>query len=418
MRRHLLISLASAATLLPAGLVAAPAVSAGAAPGAVADRRIELDTALLERALDAVDAAGMPGIVAEVRDGDETWTSARGERDPYASSPEAVETTDLFRVGSVTKSMVTAVVLQLVDEGRLSLDDAVADRLPGVLPYDEPITVRQLLGHTAGVPDYFVDVYPSLAETSAADIGRNRLRYYRPQQLVDIATQRPLDFAPDQYYSYSNTGYYVIGLLVEKVTGNAIEDELARRVFEPAGLTDTSFPRFSPVIDGEHPNAYFGTENPDAPYVDTTRLSPTQLWAAGAVVSTSTDLNTFFRAMFDGTLVPADLLAEARELTAQSMGTYGLGLQAIPAECEAIPGGIVYGHTGGTLGHTTYSFGSPDGERQTTITYTLDDQLAPSQELAAAVNGVLVAGLCGIDVTAARTTAELDLLGRIEAVLG
>ncbi|TDE12278.1 serine hydrolase domain-containing protein [Jiangella asiatica] len=413
MRRQLLIFLTVVASLLPAALVAVPAVSAARAPDTA-----DLDTALLERALDAVDAAGMPGVVVEVRDGDERWTSARGERDPSASSPEAVETTDLFRVGSVTKSMVTTVLLQLVDEGRLGLDDPVAGHLPGVLPYKEPITVRQLLGHTSGVPDYFVDVYPSLARRSADDVERNLLRYYRPEQLVGIATQRPLDFAPDQYYSYSNTGYYVIGLLIEEITGNAIEDELARRVFEPAGLTDTSFPRFSPVIDGEHANAYYATEHPGEPHIDTTRLSPTQLWAAGAVVSTSTDINTFFRAMFDGTLVPAELLAEAFELTTQSRGTYGLGIQAAPAECPEIAGGIAYGHTGGTLGHTTYSFGSPDGSRHLTVTLTLDDQLAPSEELGAALNGMLVAGLCGIDVTETRVTGRMDLLGRIETVLG
>lgn len=294
--------------------------------------------------------------------------------------------------------MLVTVALQLVDEGRLSLDDAVADHLPGVLPYDERITVRQLLSHTSGVPDYFPHLFPSLFEGSSADVERGRLRYFRPEGLIGMATERPLDFAPGKSWNYSNTCFYVAGLLVEEITGNAVEDELARRVFEPAGLADTSMPRFVTGIDGEHPHAFLATGDPDRPLLDTTRISPTVLWSAGAVVSTTADTNAFFRAMYDGTLLPAELVAQAQTPTPESGGEYGLGTEALPAECARIDGGLAYGHTGSTLGFVTSAFSSPDGERQVTVVVTVEDLLARNEQLSRAVDGLLEAGLCATPV--------------------
>lgn len=413
MRRLLPLSVLSAAVLVPVAVT-----QATAAPQADAVVDGDLDVAGLQSALEALDGAGAPGVVVEARDGEQRWSAASGERDPFASAPEAVEPADYVRVGSVTKSMVVTVVLQLVDEGRLSLDDAVADHLPGVLPYDEPITVRQLLSHTSGVPDHFPLLYASLAQGSVSDVVRNQHVYLRPPALVEFATQRPLDFAPGEYYWYSNTGYAVIGLLVEELTGNPIEDELAGRVFEPAGLTGTTFPRHATPWPGAHPDGFFATGDPAAPFVETTHMSASQFWAAGAVVSTTADTNRFFRAMFDGTLLPAGLLAEARTLTAQSGGAYGLGIQAVPAECAPIDGGMAYGHTGGTFGHTTYAFSSPDGDRQITVVLTVDDQLAPDPVRAAALNDLLVAGLCGSTTASASRSAGVDILGELETVTG
>ncbi|SEE76422.1 serine hydrolase domain-containing protein [Jiangella alba] len=396
MRRPLPIAVLSAATLLCAAAVPAGATDHG------------LDVPALERALAEVHEAGAPGAVVEVRDGDEVWSAAAGDRDPTDHRPEPVEPTDLVRIGSVTKSMLTTVVLQLVDEGRLGLDDPVAEHLPDVLPYDEPITVRQLLSHTGGVPDFFLDLFPSLAEGSPADVESGRLRVVRPERLVDIATSRPLDFVPGDSMSYSNTGFIVVGLLVEQLTGNPVEDELKRRVFEPAGLADTSMPRVSPVIRGEHPHAFLATPDPDRPLLDTTRISPTLLWSAGAVISTTADVNTFFRAMFDGTLLPADLLAQALTLTPQSEGSYGLGIQAMPAQCAPVEGGVAYGHTGSTLGFVTYAFSSPDGERQVSVAITVEDLIARNDELSAAVDVLIGAGLC----------AQVGVVEKLDRVLG
>ncbi|MBB5789468.1 serine hydrolase domain-containing protein [Jiangella mangrovi] len=416
MRRLKTLSALSAALVLP---VAATPAAAGSAMSAAVDG--DLDVAWLEESLAALGAAGPQAVVVEVRDGEQVWSAATGDRDPFAPAPhdDPAEPTDLVRVGSVTKSMIVTVVLQLVAEGRLSLDDAVADHLPGVLPYDEPITVRQLLGHTSGVPNHFPLLYPSLAQGSAEDLVRNQHAYFRPPALVEFATRGPLDFAPGAHYWYSNTGYAVIGLLVEELTGQPIEDELERRVFEPAGLTDTTFPRHGTRWPGEHPDGFFATGDPAEPYVETTQMSASQFWAAGAVVSTTADTNRFFRAMFDGTLLPEGLLAEARTLTPQSEGTYGLGIQAVAAPCEPIgDGGLAFGHTGGTFGHSTYAFSSPDGERQVSVVLSIDDQLAPSEERALALNELLVAGLCGSTTAPAARSAGVDVLGELEIVRG
>jgi D-alanyl-D-alanine carboxypeptidase len=382
-------------TILSATVLCAAVLPAAAFPAAADDAASTgLDVPALERALDAVEAAGAPGVLVEVRDGDEVWTAAAGDRDPTDQRPEPVEPTDRVRIGSVTKSMLATVVLQLVDEGRLGLDDTVAEHLPEVLPYDAPITVRQLLAHAAGVPDYFADLFPSLFEGSPTDVERNRLRYFRPEGLIGIATERPLDFVPGTSWNYSNTDYYVAGLLVEELTGNSVEDELERRVFEPAGLSDTSMPRFGADIEGEHPQAFLATGDPERPLLDTTRISPTLLWAAGAVVSTTADVNAFFRAMYDGTLLPAELVGQAQALTPQSGGEYGLGTEALRAECARIDGGVAYGHTGSTLGFVTSAFSSPDGERQVTVTVTIEDLLARNEQLSLAVDRLLGAGLC------------------------
>lgn len=409
MRRLLPISLLSAAVLSATVLSAAAVVPAAADDPAATG----LDVGALERALDAVEAAGAPGVVVEVRDGDEVWSAAAGERNPLAPRSEPVEPTDRVRIGSVTKAMLATVVLQLVDEGRLGLDDDVADHLPGLLPYDKPITVRQLLSHTSGVPDNLLDLFPSLAEGSPADVEHGRLRVFRPERLVEIPTSRPLDFAPGTSMSYSNTGFIVAGLLVEELTGNSVEDELKWRVFEPAGLTGTDMPRLSPVIRGEHPHAFLATGDPERPLLDTTRISPTLLWAAGSVVSTTADMNTFFQAMFDGTLLPADLLAQARALTQQSEGSYGLGIEALPAECARIEGGIAYGHTGSTLGFDSYAFSSPGGDRQISVTVTVEDLLARNEELSDALDVLLGTGLCATPSAPGAQVGVVENLDRI-----
>jgi D-alanyl-D-alanine carboxypeptidase len=397
MRNRLLIAAAATAAITVGGYAAVAVADPGTGDATHRPSESALDPQLLQRTLDDLVEGGAPSVVAEVRDGEETWSQASGPRD--IGGDTATEPTDQVRVGSLTKSMVVTVLLQLSEEGVLGLDDEVSQHLPGLLPYEEPITVRQLLSHTSGVPDYFPLVYPSLLDGSAADVRTNREQQFSPEEMVELATSQPLDFAPGTEYRYSNTGYYVIGMLLEKLTGQQIEDLITQRVMEPSGLDESYFALDEPVIAGPHPTPYFATGEPDAPLFATDEFSPTQLWAAGAVVSTTNDMNDFFRAMFDGTLLPKDLLDEARTMTEQSQGSYGLGVAAVPAECDAVPGGVAYGHTGGTFGHTTWSFHSPDGNRQVSLTMTIDPQLAPPEGLDVAWNNFAVAGLCSVDVT-------------------
>lgn len=399
-KRHLLATAAIAVALAGTG-GAAVAVAEPSGPDE------DLLTRKLENLADTADTA----VVAEVRVGDRVWTDARGTR--VDGGDVAAEPSDEVRIGSLTKSMISTVVLQLTQEGKLKLDDTVQDLAPELLPYEDDITVRQLLNHTSGVPDYFIDLYPSLAEGSAADIEKNKLDEYEPKQIIDMATQRPLDFAPGTKYRYSNTGYFTLGVLIEQLTGNSVEDEVAKRVLRPAGMDDTYLPETDPGFEGEHLDSYFETgDMPGAERIDTTEISPTQFWAAGVTIANPADVNRLYQAMFDGTLLSEELLAEAREFTEQSGGGYGLGLQAVPAKCDPIPGGTAMGHTGGTLGHSTFSFHSPDAKTQVTFTFASDIQLLPAearQQVSKAVNDLLLAGLCG-DTGATSTGVDVDAI--------
>lgn len=391
----MLVMLAVVAALAAGGTAVAVAEpSTGPAAGT------PLDEELLSQRLDALAEVTDAAVVAEVRDGDFVWTEARGARQD--GGDEAAEVGDRVRIGSLTKSMLSTVVLQLVEEGELGLDDEVEELAPGLLPYEETITVRQLLGHTAGVPDYFFDIYPSLAQGSAADVETNRLNEYRPEEIVETATKRPLDFVPGSDYQYSNTGYYALGLLVERLTGDSVEDEIVERVLEPAGMDASYLPERDPAMEGDHLDAYFEAgSKPGEKRIDTSMVSPTHYWAAGVTVSTAADMNRLYRAMFDGTLLSAESLDEARQFSEQSDGAYGLGLHGVEVGCVGVPGGKAMGHTGGALGHSTISFHSPEADKQVSFTYAMDPNLLPAEEtekVVGAIEDLVVAGLCGDEV--------------------
>jgi hypothetical protein len=188
MRTNLSI-LAAAAALL----VLAPAASVATASPSTAPAK----TVRLQRALDAVVAAGVPGAIVLVRDGDRTIRLASGYGNLARRTP--MRASDRFRVGSETKMFVSTVVLQLVGEGKLSLDDTVGRRLPELVPNGRSITVRQLLSHTSGLFDYAEDK----AFIRQIDDPRKR---WAPRQLVELATARRPLFAPGTRHSYSNTG--------------------------------------------------------------------------------------------------------------------------------------------------------------------------------------------------------------------
>ena len=403
MRRPLLLATAAMIGLLglPAAAVAAPATDT---------TQTTLDPELLSKTLDAITDAGAPSVIAEVRDGDDVWADASGERDKWTKTP--TKSTDLVRVASITKSMVTTVVLQLVESGDLHLSDTIQDRVPGLVPYTEPITVENLLGHTSGIPDYFPEVFPSFWEGKPDDVKWQRWLPVSPEKLIDSVSDQPLHFTPGEMWSYSNTGYVVLGLMIEDITGNSLERELKTRVLQPAGMGKTQLPTWNPFIMGPHPRAQFATGYSEEPYYDTTEMNPSIFWSAGHAVAPVSDINNLYAALSDGTLLSRESLATMRTLSPQSGGTYGLGLQALPVGgCDDFPDGVAFGHTGGALGASSFSFHSPDGERQLTFTYLVDDQFDPNPQLAAAMGNFLNAALCDVDTTGGVTTFGGDNLG-------
>ncbi|MCD0446969.1 beta-lactamase family protein [Glycomyces sp. A-F 0318] len=385
MRKH-----PTAATVLTIALVlaAAPAAAAGPCPA--------LDTDLLDARFEAFADAGEHSVVVEVRRDDETWAEAAGPRgfdDPAPAEPD-----DRVGIGSITKSMTAVVLLQLEAEGAVDLDDTIGDHLPGLLPYENEPTIREVMGHRGGLDEFLRHLYPSLAEDDLSDVREHYRTHYEPEELVALGTRGPLLFEPGGGWSYSNTGYMALGLLVEELTGNSLGHELDQRVFEPAGMDDAYLPHDDGFgFRGPHLTPYVTTGEAGEPYMDTTGLSTTQLWAGGGVVADMNAVNDFYRAMADGTLLADEQFAEA----AAFEGTggerlYGLGLFGMPLGCGDGPGEIYFGHTGDTLGHSSYSFHSEDGRRQISVAWNVDDRHGYFDEEAfdEALTDLLVAALC------------------------
>lgn len=332
-------------------------VAPGAAVGQTAPR------AKLQRAVDALAAAGAPGAVALVRDGDRTIRVAGGYGNLAKRTP--MRASDRFRVGSSTKSFVATVVLQLAGERKLALEDTVESWLPGLVPNGGQITVRQLLNHTSGLADYA----PEEDETFIRRVLANRRKAWQPRELVALGTARGPLFAPGARWSYSNTGWILLGLIVEAASGNPLEAELRERVFEPLRLRATSFDT-RPRIAGRHAHGYsrLGARR----RFDISVLNQSWAWAAGAIVSTAGDLARFYRTLLAGRLLRPDLLAEMKTTVATPSPTqrYGLGLTMTRLPC-----GVFWGHGGETLGYQSFADSRADRKRQLIIAVNADQSL-------------------------------------------
>ncbi|MFI0975728.1 serine hydrolase domain-containing protein [Streptomyces sp. NPDC021093] len=264
------------------------------------------------------------------------------------------------RAGSNTKTFTAAVVLQLVGEGKVDLDAPIEKYLPNLVRGEgidgNKIKVRQLLNHTSGLPNY--------TEFMMKDLFESPHTYYQPRTLLDIALEHKAQFAPGAGWAYSNTNYVLAGLLIEKVTGRPLDEQITRRVIEPAGLKKTYFPAVGEErIRGVHPKAYHAPK-PGAPLVDVTEMDPSWGWAAGQIVSTPSDLNRFFKALFDGKLLKPAQVAQLRTTVpvpdSWSMkpgSRYGLGVTSVPLSC----GGRMWGHGGDIPGHATRTGVTDDG---------------------------------------------------------
>src|SRR4051812_43373720 len=279
--------LLAAVTLLALAGLAGTAVTA--APYRAAGRETQL-----QRGLDRVVAAGVPGAVLLVRERDRTIRLASGYENLKPRTP--MRANNRFRVGSITKTFVATVVLQLVGERRLALEDTVERWLPGVVPNGKRITLHQLLNHTSGLFDYGGD------RKFVADAYRHPLKDWTPRQIVAVATAHKPRFAPGAGWSYSDTNYYVVGEVVEAATGHSLARELRRRILVPLRLRATSFPHEA-TITGGHAHGYFLQ-----PPLDVTVGTPSVQWAAGALVANADDLARFYRALLGGRLLRPDLL--------------------------------------------------------------------------------------------------------------
>ncbi|MFJ8629771.1 serine hydrolase domain-containing protein [Streptomyces sp. NPDC093568] len=321
------------------------------------------------------DRDGITGAAVLVTDANAggscgSWTETAGTADLSTGRP--MNATDRLRAGSVTKTFTAAVVLQLAAEHRIELDAPVDRYLPGLIRrngYDgRRITVRQLLRHTSGLPDYL-----DAPEWQRPE--RVRYRHFEPRALVARALDLP---RPSGAWHYATTNYLLAGLIIREVTGHSPEAEITRRVIRPLGLRDTYWPGDDVRIRGPHSRSYFTAE--DGRLADGTAWNTTFGGVGGALVSTPADLTRFITALLGGRLlVPAEQLADMRRTVAADPdrlwpgARYGLGLIASPLRC----GGRWWGHAGTVPGgHRALTAVGPGGR---SVAVALNEVPATSQ---------------------------------------
>ncbi|MFD8969359.1 serine hydrolase domain-containing protein [Streptomyces sp. NPDC059568] len=358
-----------AAVALTSTALVAPSVASTAPDRTAAAHRAT------QEALDAAVEEGVPGALARADDRAGTWNGAAGVADRATGRPRLPQ--DRFRVGSITKTFVATVLLQLEAEGKVDLDDTVDSVLPGVVRGNghdgRRITLRQLLNHTSGVFNYTED--EELQRKIFGDgFFEHRYDTWKPRELVDIALAHRPNFAPGTSWSYSNTNFILAGMAVEKLTGRPYATEIERRILRPLGLRATTVPSTDARMPQPSGRAYsILIPDPAAPIHDVTELNPSVAGAAGGMISNPADLNRFYSALLKGKLLPKQQLKEMK--TTVSMGDeapptyrYGLGLQVQELSC----GETVWGHGGGIHGSSSGAVTTADGRHSLSLNFNAD----------------------------------------------
>jgi len=280
-----------------------------------------------------------------------------------------MRSTDRMRIASMSKAFSGAVALSLVQKGVLSVDDTIAKWVPSLPAAWGPVTLRQLLDHTSGLPDYTKD------KTLLALLARKPHTLFLPLGTVlTYVADDPLNFAPGSRYLYSNSDNITVALMAQAATGRTYDDLLASEVYMPAGLIQTSMPDGfrirAPYIHG-----YDMTVNP--PQDISTALAMSFVWASGGILSTPDDLTSFIRAYAGGKLFgqavqdqQLQLVGGHSEPIGPGRNKAGLGIFRYSTRC-----GAVYGHTGNFPGYTQFMAATLDGERS--VTFSINEQLDP-----------------------------------------
>ncbi len=279
-------------------------------------------------------AKNAPSVaVAVVRGGDTLVMRAWGKADLEQDVDADAQT--VYRIGSVTKQFTSATVMQLFEKGAFRLDDSIATYLPTLPAAWHAVTIRQLLNHTSGIPSY-------------TDVGMSWVRRWgeamTPDTLVALTANKPLNFPSGTKWEYNNTGYVILGMLIEKLTGHAWGDEIETRFAKPLGLTSTRNCLASPVI----PHRAHGYERESSAWINAPYLEMTQPYAAGAMCSTIGDLATWNRALHNGKIVsPASYTLmttpEGAAMTGALKYGFGLGRDTIAERTIITHGGGIHG---------------------------------------------------------------------------
>ena len=367
----------SKSAFLLASMVLALVLASGAAlavtTGAVArdPGNAQARDAVLDASLKALVArrGGPPGVIAVVQRGHHREVHAFGVRNIKRSLPMRANVR--MRMASTSKAFSGAVALSLVSDGKLSLNDTIGERLPGLPKTWHEITLRQLLDHTSGLPNFTADP-DYLAALSASPESAPP-----PRKLLSYVEDEKLNFEPGSEYRYSNSDNIVVGIMVQDATGESYERQLRERVFGPLGLEKTSLPRGvnlkTPYIHG------YDNDPSQRPPEDISEvLASGWVWASGGMVSTPYDFNDFVRGYVGGRLFDARTRNLQREVVegggseppGPGKNSAGLGIFRYETRC-----GTVWGHTGNYPGYTQFMAASPNGKRSVTV--SVNEQLSP-----------------------------------------
>ena len=368
--------------------------SAGAGAGAGADRdgnpRLRADVEAVRKA-----GGGQVKVLAETsaRRGNEAARTGAGPKVPWDAR---------FRAASTTKTFTAVVALQLAAEKKLSLDDTVEKWLPGVVSGHgndgSKITLRDLLQQTSGLFDYVDD--PEMAE-ALKDFEAHRHDTTPTRHFVDLAMRHAPAFVPrpgKTRWAYSNTNYLLLEMVVEKAGKLPWREQVEHRVIAPLGLRQTSVGGANPFLPGPH--ARVTVPGAGGKPLDVTEHS-LQRTADSAVVSTTRDLDTFFRALMTGELLPRAQLDQMRrtvprtddpdDVAAWPRGGYGLGIRETPLSC----GGRYWHHEGDGIGSYTRTGVTGDGRRAVTVSVTSDGGVPDQVRMNKATRKLVDHALCG-----------------------
>ncbi|RVW06049.1 serine hydrolase domain-containing protein [Rhodococcus spongiicola] len=344
------------------------------------DTGTQLDSAMVDRIDAAIEntmtMASIPGAIVGVWGPDGNYVKALGVADKTSRFP--METDFYSRIGSVTKTFTVTGVLQLVDEGLVSLDDPISMYVEGV-PSGDEITLRQLARMQSGLANY-----TAINEFQQA-LFANPEANFTPQQLLDYALAGPAAFPPGQGLEYSNTNTILLGLVVEKVSGMSLPEYLSQKITQPMNMEHTRLP-VTNAFPEPHPTGYT-YQTADGEEAVSTDWNPSWGGAAGAMISTLDDLRIWAPALATGALLQPETQAQRLEMVAvQGVPfeiSYGLGIFDV--------GGWL-GHNGSIPGYQTVSVYLP--ERETTLVIMINSDIPyegnePSAILAQAITEII-----------------------------
>ncbi|MEU9170351.1 serine hydrolase domain-containing protein [Streptomyces sp. NPDC048420] len=331
---------------------------------------------ILQRQLEDFVArpGGPPGAIAVLRTEHGTRVVRAGVSDVRTGRPPQVD--DHMRIASTAKAFSGAVALTLVDHRALSLDDTLGKRLPQLPDAWAAVTLRQLLNHTSGLPDYSQST--AFRDVLLAD-PRHR---FDSRRLLDYVAGEPLRFEPGSQYRYSNSDNIAVALMAEAVTRTPYEELLRKLVYAPLRLHSTSLPQGYRMPE---PYLHGYVVDPPAPPEDVSEvIGMSGVWASGGIVSTPADMTRFIRGYAGGRLYGRKVVEQQREWiegasepAGPGRNSAGLAIFRYETRC-----GVVLGHTGNTLGYTQLIAATPDGRRSLTFSVTTQiNQAADAAQL-------------------------------------